>query len=186
MWVKINGFENYSINEFGEVRNDETGKIKKTYTNKANGYKYVDLWQGGKGAKRPIHRLVATAFIPNPDNKPTIDHKDGDRQNNALENLRWATYSEQNSRFNTNGVRSQKIKATHYQEAREKRGGGHREWLEVDDVLYFNKITDAATFFGLSISSISQMLKTGTIGRRGKTRGYKFDYVDGKRILVNV
>lgn len=119
MWVKINGFENYSINESGEVRNDETGKIKKTYTNKANGYKYVDLWQGGKGAKRPIHRLIATAFIPNPDNKPTIDHKDGDRQNNALENLRWATYSEQNSRFNTNGVRSQKIKATHYQESRE-------------------------------------------------------------------
>lgn len=186
MWVKIKGFEMYSINEAGEVRNDSTGKLKKTYTNKATGYECVDLWQENKGTKKAVHRLLATAFIPNPENKPTVDHKDGNRQNNALENLRWATYSEQNSRFNTNGVRSQRIRVTHYQELRKKRGGGHERWLDADEVLYFGKISDAADYFDLTVGSISNMLKSGTIGRRGRTRGYKFEYVDGERVLINV
>lgn len=61
--------------------------------------------KNNKVEKVPIHRLVAEAFIPNSENKPTVDHVDGNRLNNSVDNLRWATYSEQNSRFNTIGVR---------------------------------------------------------------------------------
>lgn len=177
-WKKIN--ENYSISENGDVRNDKTGQIKKPYINSNNGYLMVDLWENNKSIKRTIHRLLAEAFIPNPENKPTVDHKDGNRTNNSLSNLRWATYSEQNSRFNTYGVRSERIKVVHYEEKRNKRGGGHISWVRPDRVIYFNKISDAAKFFDVSIGNISLMLKKGTIGRRGKMRAYEFTYDSSK------
>lgn len=126
MWIKLKVNNNYSINENGEVRNDITGHIKTPTLNKQNGYLCVDLYMNNKRTKVPIHRLVAEAFIKNPDNKPTVDHKDGNRQNNAISNLRWSTYSEQNSRFETVGVRSQRVKATHYTEIRKKRGGDRK------------------------------------------------------------
>lgn len=180
-WKKINGYNNYSINEFGEVRNDSIGKIKTPFENKANGYMTIDLWQNNKSKKHTIHRLLAEAFLPNPENKPTVDHKDGNRKNNSLSNLRWATYSEQNSRFRTVGVRSERVKVIHYPEVRKKRGGGHEAWLEPDDVMYFDRITDVANYFGKTIGNISQLLKSETIGKRGTTRGYKFEYVDNQR-----
>ena len=184
-WKKIKQNENYSINEFGEVRNDLTGKIKRPFLNKKNGYLCIDLWKDNKAKKFPIHRLLAEAFIPNPSNKPTVDHKDGNRQNNSLDNLRWATYSEQNSRFCEVGVRSQKVKVTHYREERNKRGGGHVRWLDVDMVLYFDRIGDAAEHFNVTIGNISLMLKEESIGRRGKMRGYKFEYLDSHRITLH-
>jgi hypothetical protein len=175
-WIKIKRNNNYSINENGEVRNDRTGYIKTPFVNKANNYLTVDLYEGNKSQKVPIHRLVAEAFIPNPEGKPTIDHIDGNRQNNAIPNLKWATYSENNSRFDTLGVRSERIKVTHYVEKRNKRGGGHEAWLNVDMILYFNRIRDAADHFGCNQSNITLMLKSGRIGKRGKMRGYKFEY----------
>ena len=184
-WKKIKQNENYSINEFGEVRNDLTGKIKNAHINKQNGYKTVDLWKDNKSTKYTIHRLIAEAFIPNPLNKPTVDHKDGNRLNNSIENLRWATYNEQNSRFNEVGVRSQKVKVTHYIEKRKERGGGHEEWLNSDYVMYFDRIGDVAKHFDVSIGNISLMLKEGNIGRRGKMRGFKFEYSEGERITYS-
>ena len=179
IWKKIDRNNNYSINRNGEVRNDLTGKIKKPYVNKDNGYLTVDLYQNNKSLKVTVHRLIAEAFIPNPENKPCIDHKDGNRQNNAISNLRWATYSENNSRFNSNGVRSERIKITHFIEIRNKRGGGHVEWGNVDRIKYFEKIKDCADEFECSQGNITLMLKNGTIGKRGKMRGYLFEYCKG-------
>ena len=184
-WRKTKRNPNYSINELGEVRNDSTGKFKSVFLNKRNGYLTVDLWSNNKSMKLTIHRLLAEAFIPNPENKPTVDHKDGNRQNNSLDNLRWATYGEQNSRFEILGVRSQKVKVTHYEEARKKRGGGHEAWGRIDQILYFDRIGDAADYFDVTISNISLMLQKGTIGMRGKMRGYKFEYVDGQRVTFS-
>ena len=160
MWKKIKNRSNYSVNENGEIRNDISGKIKSAYVCKGNGYYYVDLWENNKCKKMQLHRIIAEAFIPNPEDKPTVDHVDGDRKNNRIDNLRWATYSEQNSRFNTHGVRSEKIYA-------EKKNG---------EKIYFNQISEAAKYFGCTISNISQMLKKGTFGVRGKTRYYRFRY----------
>lgn len=175
-WKKIKRNNNYSINENGQIRNDITLDIKKPYINKQNGYLTVDLYDGRKRTKCTVHRLLAETFIPNPDNKPCIDHKDGNRQNNKLSNLRWATYSENNSRFNTLGVRSEKIKVTHYRELRNKRGGGHIEWFDVDNIQYFDRIIDAANHFAVTQGNITPLLKSGKIGVRGKMRGYKFEY----------
>lgn len=160
MWNVIKTNENYSINELGEVKNNKNNKIIKPFINKKNGYKTVDLWKDNKCKKYTIHRLLAEHFIDNPENKPTIDHKDGNRLNNSIENLRWATYSEQNSRFNTYGVRSEKIIVTNI-------NGTKKE---------FNRITDVAKEFNTTISNISLMLKKGTYGKRGRTRYFKFEY----------
>lgn len=181
MYVKIQRNTNYSINQKGEVRNDKTGRLKTPYLNKATGYLVIDLWDNNKSHKVPLHRLFAEAFIPNPYNKPTIDHVDGNKINNSIKNLRWATYSEQNSRFHTCGVRSEKISATHYKERRKKRGGGHDIWLDVDRIMYFDKVSYAAEYFGTTIGNISFMLQKGSIGQRGKMRGYKFEYSHGER-----
>lgn len=184
-WRKIKQNQNYSINEFGDVRNDLTGKLKTPFINKKNGYLTVDLWSNNKSTKATVHRLLADAFIPNPENKPTVDHKDGNRQNNSLDNLRWATYDEQNSRFETIGVRSQKVKVTHYEEIRKKRGGGHESWGRSDRTLYFDRIGDAADYFGVTIGNISLMLQKGTIGMRGKMRGYRFEYAESQRVTFS-
>lgn len=159
-WKTIKQNENYSINENGEVKNNISGKILKSFINKKSGYKIIDLWRNNKCKKIALHRLIAEAFIPNPLHKPTVDHKDGNRLNNSIDNLRWATYQEQNSRFNTYGVRSKKITVTNINGTK----------------LEFNRITDVAKYFNCNISNISQMLKKGTYGKRGKTRYYKFEY----------
>lgn len=159
-WKIIKQNENYSINENGEVKNNISGKILKSFINKKSGYKIIDLWRNNKCKKIALHRLIAEAFIPNPLHKPTVDHKDGNRLNNSIDNLRWATYQEQNSRFNTYGVRSEKITVTSINGTK----------------LEFNRIIDVAKYFNCNISNISQMLKKGTYGKRGKTRYYKFEY----------
>ena len=165
MRVKIGSFPQYSVDENGVVINEITGEIKSKYINKKTGYITVDLWKDGKVCKKTLHRLLAEIFIPNPENKPTVDHKDGNRTNNSLSNLRWATYSEQNSRFDTIGIRSEKILVTRYS----------ADNLELEK-MYFDRIKDAAEYFGVTISNISLMLKKGTIGKRGKMRYYRFEY----------
>lgn len=181
---KIKNYSNYSINEDGIVINNITGKVKRTYVNSKNGYLYVDLWKNNKKRQRPIHRLIAETFIPNPENKLTVDHIDANRTNNKISNLRWATYSEQNKRISQIGVRSEPIKVTRYHEERRKRGGGHISWGQIIETMEFEKITDVANYFGLTIGNISLLLKNGSIGRRGKTRGYKFEYLKNKRVNI--
>ena len=99
--------------------------------------------------------------------------------------MRWATYSEQNSRFESFGVRSEKIIVKRFNEKRKKRGGGHIEWLECIETLEFDRISDVANYFNVTISNISLMLEKGTIGKRGVTRGYKFEYANGKRKTIS-
>ncbi len=89
----IKNFENYSISNFGNVRNDKTGRIMKK-SNK-DGYKVIGLTDVyGIYKHKRIHRLIAEAFIPNPDNKPFIDHINNQKDDNRIDNLRWCTPSE--------------------------------------------------------------------------------------------
>lgn len=84
----------YLIGNQGSVKSLVTGKILR-YSVSHKGYALVCLHVKGKKKTASVHRLVALAFIPNPDNKPTVNHKDGDKLNNVCDNLEWATHTEQ-------------------------------------------------------------------------------------------
>ena len=90
----IQGYEGlYKIDRKGNVyRKNKNRMLKPAPTNW--GYLTVDLHKNGKGKTHKVHRMVAMAFIPNPDNKALVNHKDGNKLNNSVENLEWCTYSE--------------------------------------------------------------------------------------------
>ena len=90
----IPNYEQYSITIEGEVRNVKKDRVLKTYVGN-NGYNITQLYGNKKRHSFTIARLLALTYIPNPDNKATIDHINRDRQDDRLENLRWASAIEQ-------------------------------------------------------------------------------------------
>ena len=99
-WKDIRNYENYQISDCGKVRSNFISKDKSKYKEiklqNNNGYKLVQLNNKDSKLMFRVHRLVAEAFIPNPENKRTVNHKDGDKSNNSVNNLEWATHSENN------------------------------------------------------------------------------------------
>jgi hypothetical protein len=90
----IHGFSNYLIFEDGEVFSIKRNIFLKTSVD-YKGYYYLALRDdNGKPITKRVHRLVALTYIPNPENKPLVDHIDQDKLNNNINNLRWATDSE--------------------------------------------------------------------------------------------
>ena len=88
----------YQISSFGRARSFKYGKVKllKTQVYRASGYQYIGLYSKGKKATANVlvHILVAKAFLPNPNNKPQVNHRDGNKKNNHVSNLEWVTPSE--------------------------------------------------------------------------------------------
>ena len=108
IWKPIIGFINYEVSNLGGVKRLDSyvrtnmkgdlrfqkGRINKIATNTI-GYKNARLWHEGVEHTFGVHVLVARNFIPNPDNKPDVNHKNGIRDDNRVENLEWATGKEQ-------------------------------------------------------------------------------------------
>lgn len=93
IWMPITGFEGiYEVSNLGRVKNAK-GKIRKPFI-AHGGYLMVDLVNHYERTHARVNRLVAKAFIPNPADKPEVNHKDGDKANNAADNLEWSTKSE--------------------------------------------------------------------------------------------
>lgn len=94
-WKKIPGFSLYSVSTLGRIRNDNTGKLLSQKIH-ISGYIRVSLLDDDKIKKNyTFHQLVALTFIPNPENKETIDHKNRIRHDNRVSNLEWASHQEQ-------------------------------------------------------------------------------------------
>ena len=93
IWKDIKDFPNYEVNAYGLVRNKKTQRILKPFLNNA-GYYQVGLYHEGNRKKKLVHRLVAQAFIPNPQSKPYVNHINGHPTDNDVSNLEWCTQKE--------------------------------------------------------------------------------------------
>ena len=91
--IRIKSFEDYLITVFGDIYSTITEKWLNPKVDKY-GYSYVGLYRDNNPKWISIHRLVATTFIPNPYNKPEVNHIDGNKSNNCVFNLEWVTCSE--------------------------------------------------------------------------------------------
>lgn len=165
IWKSVAGFEGiYEVSSTGLVRSlDRVVKNGLTTTKiakgkilragrKENGYLQVCL---GRRNNRYVHRLVGEAFVPNPNNRPEIDHIDGNRQNNSCDNLRWVNRSENN--FNPVRVKKVKVKVLQLDPATGEVVAEHGSMIE------------AAEAVKGSACKISRAAKTGICHR-----GYKW------------
>lgn len=170
-WRDIEGYKGkYQVSSMGNVKSlnyNNTGgeKILKPGKNKG-GYLYVNLWKNNKGKNVTIHRLVATAFIDNPKNKPHIDHINTIRDDNRACNLRWVTQKENNN----NPISVSKLSGANSCRARKvlqfnKEGVLVREW---------DCMMDAERELGFSSGHISDCC----LGKYKTAYGYKWQYAE--------
>lgn len=94
-WKWIEGYEgHYRVSDHGRVYSEKSKKFMGVNRITKDGYNYIALSKNNKSKEFRMHRLVATHFIPNPDNKETVNHIDGNKLNNHVDNLEWSTRHE--------------------------------------------------------------------------------------------
>jgi hypothetical protein len=181
IWKPISGFEGaYEVSNLGAVRSldreiihntyKETAK-KKTqfnkgkvltirYNNMGKGYAYLMLYLHSKHSKRFVHRLVAQAFIKNPENKSEVNHIDGNPRNNDVSNLEWNTRKENLAHAIATGLHDCRKKI--------------RSISKDGTVLKFDSIKSATAHFGCDRTSISRVLN----GKAITLHKHFFEYDD--------
>lgn len=149
--IPIPEFENYLISPEGIVTNSKNGKALKNSLNE-NGYLYVSLWKNNRGNPKTVHRLVAEAYIPNPENKPFVNHIDANRANPSVDNLEWVTQSENIQHAYNIGNMSQKRNLTN-------------EQLEIalNKFLCGESQTAIASFFGIGLPRLTINLRNHAV-----------------------
>lgn len=181
IWKDIPSYEGmYQVSSFGRIRSLSrnlmyvrhcstkscevvyhlNGKILKQTA--SNGYLCVTLNKNGRSRYKAVHKLVALMFVPNPENKPVVDHVDGNRSNNHFENLRWVTAKERNINA---VVRGELVRRSH----------GHQSIRDIDTLEVFHDIEDIVVRYGISQADIQYSIST-----QNQVDGHRFELVERK------
>lgn len=168
-WVKTLRNPNYLVSNTGRIRREGSDKDHSIRDRK--GYFAVDLYENGKRTTERVHILVAEAFVPNPDSKPMINHKDGNKHNNNAENLEWVTHKENCEHAWKNGLAKPSYGMLGKTNPNGGRKGKRIRIVETGEV--FESSLDCEKAIDGNNRHINDCLK----GRQRTHRGYHFEYV---------
>lgn len=158
-WRDIVGYEGfYQISEYGDIKNVKTQKIRKMRVNQKHGYAEVDLYKNGNCSWKRVHRLVAEAFIDNPDCLPVVMHLDNDKLNNHYTNLQWGTISD-----NTKQAFDDHLIDTSKQ----------YEIYNDEEIISVIGLEELELMTGYGHSQLNTYLKNNSALKRGQYKGYK-------------
>lgn len=167
MFKKIDGYPNYLVCSDGYVLNADTGTVLKGNVHHKTGYVKVTLYsRDHKPYHTLLHRIVATAFCERTSDKTEVNHIDGNKRNNAANNLEWISHSDNlKHAFDTglmpNNTSCKKVTATN---------------IETGEQMIFESIYTASKFLSISKGNICMCCK----GQRPYAGGYYWDYAEGE------
>lgn len=169
-WSVITDFPNYEVSTRGQIRHSSVNKSVKTYHDH-NGYYSTELYKNGKRSDKRVHRLVAEAFIPNPNGLPEVNHKDGNKHNNNVENLEWVSKSDNMKHAFATGLAKPSRGMLGKKNPNAGRKGLPIKIVETGEV--FSSSIECERKKGLNNRHINDCLK----GRQKTHGGYHFQYI---------
>lgn len=185
-WNPVAGWEDrYEVSSTGKVRSlnyRNTGMARELKPiTEGKGYLMVGLCRDGKMKWEKVHRLVARAFVPNPESKPQVNHINGDKTDNRAVNLEWVTDSENLKHAYENGLKEGSTEwgrilgTTHGKSGREKIAEERRKPviarnIKTGEELFFNSAAEVERILGINHSSVPRVCD----GRQKSAKGFSF------------
>lgn len=191
LYKDIPGYEGfYQVSNLGSIRsisrlvNSKEGQRKYRKEGRVlkqhktpSGYLRVELSTNGKAKKHPAHRLVAITFIPNPEDKPQVNHKDGIKTNNMVDNLEWATPSEQMQHAYNKNLIKHKSKGAVGRLLGDHWGAKPIERISPDGTIKEYSCAKEAALEGFNYKDISAVCR----GKRTHHKGYLWRFKEPKQ-----
>ena len=162
-WKVLKRNPAYCVNEYGEIYSFRRARKLRPKVNH-DGYLRIQLWSRNQCEFVGIHRLVAETFLPNPDNKPVVNHIDGNKQNNLVSNLEWCTQQENIIHGHKNGLTHRSLNTCG---KRVKQFTKNGEFIQE-----FPSVMEAERMLGIAHSNICS-----ASSRNGTSGGFRWEVI---------